>query len=493
MSTEKITKSFLFYVVPLCLLLSYILTTCYGADLDELDDRISSVEEQLKALQAKVDANKWVTNVTAITDGFRITFSDNTSIDVKHGTNGKDGERGPAGVNGTSWAISNENIWLRDGESTGRYATGPAPQVVDGKWVFIEWNNNKIDYDTIVTDYVADTLASYVVDFGQYYELYMPEQTTYMDPEDGEQKTRLEWKMIELPKYNRALDPPLVFRFLGYGRVINEDTVQLVNGDFNLTWWYLDQIRDWDGNGPLTEQSSLWKWKWRGAQEIKTDSFMITELPANNRYAVVFSINRPNITTYKIELIDSKGNSLEAVALENARNFDNGLITKAGSNGDTVYYARIKTQPYFPGEGSLIQQKGNIYYRLLVDTFKSELSPYPINLKYKYEGLQKARVNNITDPSATADHDTFKIAYDDRTTDHSLTFTNTANLFDHYIYTDSTRIAIDSIPAGSVLVPRTFRLDSTLTPPATYKFPIYVYTLHVDGTTDKDTVWIKAE
>jgi hypothetical protein len=503
MSTEKITKSFLFYVVPLCLLLSYVLTTCYGADLDELDDRlearITSIEEQLKLLQDKVDANKWVINVTEITGGRRINFSDGSSVDILHGTNGRDGETGPAGTNGTSWSIGSDNTWMRDGENTGMYATGPSPIILDGKWAFIQWSNTKVDYDTIVSKYVADTLASYIVDWGQYYELFMPVQdsVTVTDPETGltTKIVRLQWRMIELPKYRRDLNPPLVFKFLGYARVINDaDTVQLLQSDLSLNWWYLDsnELRDWNGN-VITEDSSLWKWKWRvPRRDIVTDSFIINELSAN-KYAVLFSINRPGITNLDIKLIDSRGLSLDAVVLEKAKFFDNGLITKASSNNDTVYYARMKTLPYFPGSGSLDQQKGKIYYRLLVDTFKSELSPYPIELRYKYDGLQKATVSGISQPGSRV-VDTFKIAYDDKTTAHTITFNpnNPTSLFDYYIQTDSIRIALaPPQPTDSIL--RTFRLDSTLTPPATYKFPIYVYMLHVDGTTNKDTVWVKAE
>ena len=89
MSTEKITKRFLFYVLPLCLLLSYLLTTCYGADLDDLDNRITSVEEQVKALQEKVNAMRWVKSVATVSGGFRIVFDDDSSFDIVNGREDK--------------------------------------------------------------------------------------------------------------------------------------------------------------------------------------------------------------------------------------------------------------------------------------------------------------------------------------------------------------------------------------------------------------------
>ena len=493
MSTEKITKRFLFYVVPLCLFLSYLLTTCYGVELDDMEVRITTLEEKIKAMQDKVNAMRWVKSVTSISGGFRIVFDDDSSYDIVNGANGRDGQTGANGADGTRWYIENGK-WksIPAGDQSGvYYATGASPRVVDGHWVFYEWNDSKIDYDTIYSKYVVDTLASYVVDQGQYYELFIPKEETELD--EGTEVKVTKWQMIQLPKYKETLDP-LVFKFLGYAEVINiNDTVRLLTNDFNLTWWYKDYISDWNGN-IITEASPLWKWKLRGPQEMRTDTFMIDELPAGKRYAIVFSVNRQNIETASLKLVDSKGNQLEAVALESAKNFDNGLITKTGGNNDSVYYTRITTQPYFPGDSHLDRQKGKLYYRLVVnDTVKSELSPFPISLTKKYAGLPQASVTGISAPSAAPVQDTFKIAYNDKTTTHSISFSNPSSLFDHYIHTDSARIAIDSVLSGSVSVPRTFRLDSTLTPPATYKFPIYVFMLHVDGTTKKQTIWVKAE
>jgi hypothetical protein len=492
MSTEKITKRFLFYVLPLCLLLSYLLTTCYGADLDDLEGRVTTIEEQVKALQDKVNAMRWVKSVTTISGGFRIVFDDDSSFDI---VNGRDGQAGAKGEDGTRWYIDGMGRWcsfpVTDKEGV-FYATGASPRVEDGHWVFYEWNASMIQYDTIQSKYVADTTSSYIVDHGKYYELFIPKKETILDPE-GTPIEETTWQMIKLPKYKEILDP-LVFKFLGYAAVVNvNDTVRLIEGDFNLTWWYKDYILDWNGN-TITEESPQWKWKWRGAQDIKTDSFMIKELPANKKYAIVFSVNRPDIVTADLKLIDSKGNRLEAVALESAKNFDDGLITKTGSNNDSVYYTRVTTQSSFPGFGPLDRQKGKIYYRLVVsDTIKSELSPYPINLQQEYAGLQPASVSGVSATSAPAVQDTFKIAFDDKTTQHAVLFNNSASLFDHYISTDSIRIAIDSVSSSTVNVPQKFRLDSTLTPPATYKFPIYVYMLHKDGTAKRDTVWVKAE
>lgn len=64
-------------------------------DVAELQKRMYDLEEQMDALQANVDDGKIIRSATAFTSpapgGVRIVFSDNSSIDVKNGTNGTNG------------------------------------------------------------------------------------------------------------------------------------------------------------------------------------------------------------------------------------------------------------------------------------------------------------------------------------------------------------------------------------------------------------------
>ena len=119
-------------------------TSCkdYDADINNLQTQITANADAIKALQSKVDAGKWVTEVAAITNGFKITFSDGQSFEV---VNGADGANGANGADGTQITIGEDGYWYFDGEKSEYKAvsdeeTGKtkAPYVneEDGYWYF---------------------------------------------------------------------------------------------------------------------------------------------------------------------------------------------------------------------------------------------------------------------------------------------------------------------------------------------------------------------
>lgn len=63
-------------------------------DIAELQKRVYDLEEQMDALQAQIDAGGMIESVTPLSGtpgGIRILFTDNTSVDIKNGTNGAAG------------------------------------------------------------------------------------------------------------------------------------------------------------------------------------------------------------------------------------------------------------------------------------------------------------------------------------------------------------------------------------------------------------------
>ena len=116
-------------------------TSCkdYDDDINNLLSQITANADAIKALQSKVDAGKWVTEVSAITNGFKVTFSDGQSFEVVNGADGA------AGADGTQIAIGEDGYWYFDGEKSEYKAvsdeeTGKtkAPYVneEDGYWYF---------------------------------------------------------------------------------------------------------------------------------------------------------------------------------------------------------------------------------------------------------------------------------------------------------------------------------------------------------------------
>ena len=71
--------------------------------LTSVESRVNTINEDLKSLRTVVDAlqkGKYVTNVSPTSDGYTITFSDNTTVNLKHGAKGDKGEQGTQGPTG---------------------------------------------------------------------------------------------------------------------------------------------------------------------------------------------------------------------------------------------------------------------------------------------------------------------------------------------------------------------------------------------------------
>lgn len=76
--------------------------------IEEIDSRLESLEQKIEkmnqditSIQAIVNAlnkGKVIMDVETLADGYKLIFSDNTSITIKHGTNGKDGSEGAKGA-----------------------------------------------------------------------------------------------------------------------------------------------------------------------------------------------------------------------------------------------------------------------------------------------------------------------------------------------------------------------------------------------------------
>ena len=101
-------------------------TSCkdYDDDIDNLQEQINSNASAIKALQDKVNAGKWITDLSSVAGGFKVTFSDGQSFTIvngKDGANGAagvDGAAGVAGADGTKVTIGEDGYWYLDGEKT---------------------------------------------------------------------------------------------------------------------------------------------------------------------------------------------------------------------------------------------------------------------------------------------------------------------------------------------------------------------------------------
>mgnify|MGYP001032856443 CR=1 FL=1 len=121
----------------------------YDDDIDRIDTELSDLKSQLNALQAKIDAGKYITNVTTTADGITITLNDGTSYPITNGKDGKPGEDGKPGAAGDKIEVNEDGYFVINGKPTewmavkkdqlGQVVKVKTPTVSeDGCWVFYD-------------------------------------------------------------------------------------------------------------------------------------------------------------------------------------------------------------------------------------------------------------------------------------------------------------------------------------------------------------------
>lgn len=95
--------------------------TALWQEIEQIKTDIASLNQQVTTLQTAMQDGALITQVTETTEGYKIDFSNNTSIVVKHGTNGTNG------TDGAKIGVKEENgvlYWTLDGE----FITAPDSQ-----------------------------------------------------------------------------------------------------------------------------------------------------------------------------------------------------------------------------------------------------------------------------------------------------------------------------------------------------------------------------
>ena len=114
------------------------------ADIADLTDRVDSIEEQLKALQAAYDDGKIIKEVKPLEDetktGWIIIFSDDSSIVLYDGIDGEDGKDGENGKDGADGKDGEDGKDGKDGEDGLNGGTPVLRVNSEGYW--------EVSYDT---------------------------------------------------------------------------------------------------------------------------------------------------------------------------------------------------------------------------------------------------------------------------------------------------------------------------------------------------------
>ena len=93
----------------------------YDDDITHLQEQIDANSKAIKAIEDLIKSGSVITNVESISNGVKVTLSDNRSFTI---TNGVDGTNGTNGKDGIVWTIGDDGYWYKDGVKTDYRAVG---------------------------------------------------------------------------------------------------------------------------------------------------------------------------------------------------------------------------------------------------------------------------------------------------------------------------------------------------------------------------------
>ena len=141
----KQTTKFLHIVMCMALGLSVSLTGCkdYDDDIDNLQQQIDENKSAIADLEKAIESGKWVSSYEPSENGYVLTLSDGSKLEIKNGANG---EKGDTGLQGPEGPIGPEGP---AGETIvpefGVDAEGYWQYKVGGDWIYVkDQEGNKI-------------------------------------------------------------------------------------------------------------------------------------------------------------------------------------------------------------------------------------------------------------------------------------------------------------------------------------------------------------
>ena len=313
MNNKKFMNALLFSAA---LLSTGMMSSCkdYDDDINTLRDRVSAVETSIAELQKQIKEGKWVTSFQRNTagNGYVLTLSDGSTLEIKDGEKGATGDTGAAGQNGTSWEIDEvSKNWIKvnpDGskEDTGICAEGTqgqrGPAGEDGKSPYIE-NGTWMVWDAENEKYVeagsAVGTASYVVEYEAYWELNIVVA-------DAEGNATTEFHKVILPK-TADITSLEVYAYDAKNGILSEPSVDVTLGKN-------EQGKKVTFNGKTYEDG---------------------EILVSNKAQLVAQVNPLNsdASLYKFSLVNSKGETKFEVS-EATQNMSTKPLTTRATEAD---------------------------------------------------------------------------------------------------------------------------------------------------------------
>ncbi|RJV19681.1 hypothetical protein DWY62_10290 [Bacteroides sp. AF26-10BH] len=450
-------------------------TSCkdYDDDIDQINNELTEIKSSLSALQAKVDAGKYVTNVTKSGDSIVVTWNDGTSstIETIKGDKGDKGDKVTITIDPASknWMIDGIDTGIcaegKDGAGTsgtnGVDAKSPSISETTGNWVVYAWDSEKQEYVGTDTGVSAKGASAYVVDKGNYYELNV-----------AVDKAGSAYTTVKLPK-----TPVVITEIEVLGQIIEN-----ADGSAKLTAWGNAGI---PYNFTLVSKAQAKAWNdLDGSKKLKENQALSTL--SNSDLLIRIAPAALDASEFSFKMVNSKLG--EAPMTLGAPEAFNGLLTRAVS-GNGLWKVAVSAN-----EGETY--KDNAAYNANF-TYKTNPIAYALqeadgfattyNLSFEYDGtidLTAAPIS-INDEALAAQPGTTSVTVGEMLT---VEFDNPQNVYDAYIEIDEAtqvRWGITDIKGLSFKVGK---LADNIT--TTY-FPITVHYVTLDGNTASTTYNIK--
>ena len=300
----------------------------YDDDIDRIDNTLTDLKSKLDALQTKVDAGKYITNVATTAEGITITLNDGSSYPI---TNGKDGDKGEAGVPGDKVEINDEGFFIINGKvtewkavakdaSTGETVKIKAPTMsADGFWVFYDEKGEAIKTTWKVAPVTAvqnaDTSWTLTVwdANGKFQTIQLPTAASVITE-------------LDLMGWAQVADASDDFSM---SAIKNGGSVGIGGSNPNLVVnykWIRKIIKDYDGNKETT---------WSAQKDVVKGQVLTTLAPKDIKLVARIAPATVDWSSLNFTLQDSKGNQLP-IALGVGEKLT-GTLTRANANSSMAF------------------------------------------------------------------------------------------------------------------------------------------------------------
>ena len=457
-------------------------TSCkdYDDDIDQINNELTEIKSSLSALQAKVDAGKYVTNVTKSGDGIVVTWNDNSTstIETIKGDKGDKGDKVEITIDPTTknWKIDGIDTGIcaegKDGGAgtpgapgaAGKDAKSPTISEETGNWVVYSWDAEKQEYVPTDTGISAKGASAYVVDKGNYYELNV-----------AVDKAGSAYTTVKLPK-----SPVVITEIEVMGQVATTD-----NGK---TY----QVTDWSEpiayNFTLASKTEADKWnKLDGAKKLKEGQALSTL--SNGNLLVRIAPAALDASEFSFKMVNSKLG--EAPMTLGTPAAFNGLLTGLAPQTRAVSGNGLWAMPLSANEGETYKKEADYKAKFTVDgkaiayalqEADGFTTLYNLSFVYDSENIdltaEPVKLNDEAIDSTTDPVDGEKVT--PATIGELLTvkFNNPQNVYDAYVEIDEATIVRWGITDIDGLSFKIGKLADNIT--TTY-FPITIHYVALDG------------